>query len=181
MKRKNITTDMMKSYIIESLFILLQEKNFDKITINEITIKAGVNRSTYYRNFNSKEDIIRVYFSDVMNGYLNEFRNAKDQSNENYMFIIFNNLYKNKERLLLIYKNKLSYLILDELNAYFEKNNDITTKGEKYKGYFHTGGIYNFMNLWFSNGMEDTPNELMKLSIEYLNMQSRPTIVETSV
>lgn len=177
MKRKNVNTDMMKSYIVESLFILLREKDFEKITIHEITIKAGVNRSTYYRNFNSKEDIIRFYFSDVMNEYLNEFRNSNDKSNENYMYIIFNNLYNNRERLLLLYKNKLAHLILDELNAFFEKNATITTRGEKYKGYFHTGGIYNFMNLWFSDDMLDTPRELMELSIEHLNIQSRPTIV----
>ena len=58
MRRKNTTTYMMKEYITEALLQLMKKKEFEKLTIEEITSKAGVNRSTYYRNFKSKEMII---------------------------------------------------------------------------------------------------------------------------
>lgn len=54
MKRKNSETNLLKLYISEALILLLEKKEFSEITIKEITKKAGVNRSTYYRNFKSK-------------------------------------------------------------------------------------------------------------------------------
>ena len=64
MRRKNKTSDMMKEYIAESLLILMGTGSFEEIKNNEITAKAGVNRSTYYRNFQSKNDIV-VFYEDV--------------------------------------------------------------------------------------------------------------------
>ena len=61
MRRSNTTTEMMKEYISESLLILMEGKAYDDISIGEITAKAGVNRSTYYRNFSSKNEIIKFY------------------------------------------------------------------------------------------------------------------------
>lgn len=178
MIRKNTTKELMKTYISKSLLILMKEKAYSKITINEITAKAGVNRSTYYRNFQSKEEIIRFYISNIMKDYIKEFDESEDKSNENYMSIIFNNFYKHKNELLLIHKNKMSYLMLDELNEYFELLKGINLSiGEKYKMYFHTGGIYNFLNLWLINGMKESPKILVKLSLEYLGKQSKPTLI----
>ena len=113
MKRKNITTHMMKEYISKSLLILMAQKDFLNITINEITDKAGVNRSTYYRNFSSKEDIVKFYFSNIMQNYLDEYKTSKNHSFENYMLTLFKHFHKYKKELLLIYKNGLAYLTLN--------------------------------------------------------------------
>jgi AcrR family transcriptional regulator len=69
MRRKNITTEMMKDYITQALFLLLRKKDFAEISIGEIAAKAGLNRSTYYRNFNSKEDIVRFYYRKILDKY----------------------------------------------------------------------------------------------------------------
>ena len=45
MRRKNLTSEMMMSYIAEALVLLMQQKPYSEITIGEITKKAGVNRS----------------------------------------------------------------------------------------------------------------------------------------
>lgn len=58
MKRRNITNEFLKECIADALIKLLQEKPMENISISEITDLAGVGRSTYYRNFTSKEDIL---------------------------------------------------------------------------------------------------------------------------
>ena len=59
MRRKNITSEMMMNYIAEGLLKLMSDKPYAKISVSDICEKAGVNRSTYYRHFYTKEDIIR--------------------------------------------------------------------------------------------------------------------------
>ena len=48
MKRKNVTSDMMRGYMADALLMLMAKKDYANITISEITQKAGVNRSTFY-------------------------------------------------------------------------------------------------------------------------------------
>ena len=48
-------------YITDALFELLKTKNLPDITTTEIIKKAGVCRSSFYRNFYLPEDVIRQY------------------------------------------------------------------------------------------------------------------------
>ena len=47
-----------RSWIFEALMLLLDEKPYAKIGICDITKKAGIARQTFYRNYNSKDDIV---------------------------------------------------------------------------------------------------------------------------
>ena len=42
----------------EALLQLIEERNYDAITIEDITEKADVGRSTFYSHFNSKEELL---------------------------------------------------------------------------------------------------------------------------
>ena len=161
MTKKQLT----KEYIVESLFILMKNKNFHDITIQEITDKAGVNRSTYYRNFNSKEAIIEFFLYNIMDNYIKEYATLKTDSIKTYLYTIFKHFYYYKSELLLINKNELSYLLLNVLNNKFNEiyNLNETDLGQQYKLYYHIGGIYNNYILWFSHDMRETPEELANL------------------
>ena len=48
-----------KDSIQEALVYLLSKKNINDISVTEIVNKAGVSRTAYYRNYQSKEDILK--------------------------------------------------------------------------------------------------------------------------
>ena len=50
----------------------MKEKNFDAISVSEITARAGVSRISYYRNFDSKEDILIGSLNDLMSRFSDE-------------------------------------------------------------------------------------------------------------
>lgn len=158
MNKKYIT----KEYIYESLFLLMKDKKFSEISINEITKKAGVNRSTYYRHFNSKEEIIKFFLEEIMEKYLATYTKLKINSVKEYMYTIFKTFYKYKDKLMLIYNNNLTYLLLDVLQNSFDKIYKLKQTDLKiqYKLYFQIGGIYNTFILWFSHNMKETPKEI---------------------
>jgi AcrR family transcriptional regulator len=172
MRRKNTTTEMMKDYIAQGLLLLMRRKSFATVSIGEIAEKAGVDRSTYYRNFKSKEDIIGFFCKKMWHEYGYVF--DKTLSFKKHLQKLLTYYLKYKKEFLLIYKNGLTYLILDALNDFFEpisKDKTISLE-ERYRVYWYTGAIYNTVLLWFSGGMEESPE---KLSEMYISIISSPT------
>lgn len=170
MRRKNTTAEMMKSYMADSLLMLMEKKDYANISIGEITEKAGVNRSTYYRNFKSKEGIIRFYFTRLMETYL--IQTKPDMDMKAYLRGMFHTFLAQKKQVMLIHRQGISYLLADTLNDYFLER--IAPKkqcsfSEKFAIYYHTGGIFNTFMLWFSNDMDPSPEELAELSLSVKN------------
>lgn len=179
MRRKNITSEMMKDYITESLLILMENKAYADITIGEITKKAGVNRSTYYRNFEKKEDIIKHFFIKIMDTYLETINVNIDM--KTYLTGMFHAFLLHKKQIMTIYNSHTAYILFDTLNKYFtdrtEQNPDTTSFNEKFALYYHTGGIFNTLILWFANGMNPSPEKLAELSIHLTPPKFTPALL----
>lgn len=58
MRRTTATTDYLKESMGTALLELMQEKPIEKISIEEMTAKADVGRSTYFRYFKSKDEVL---------------------------------------------------------------------------------------------------------------------------
>lgn len=180
MRKKNITTDMMKSYITESLFLLMEKKPYDAISIGEITQRAGVNRSTYYRNFASKEDIIRFFLDGLMKQYSGAYETSEEHSMEVYLQILFSCFHAHKKELLLLIRDRLSHILLETLNDWLNMPgktlSDFTQ--EQHRIAYHIGGIYNCMILWISHGMTESPEEMTQISMSILPKGFQPLLLE---
>jgi AcrR family transcriptional regulator len=51
---------------------LMQESDFQKISINDITERAGVNRATFYAHFQDKHDLLNANVKDYFKALLQE-------------------------------------------------------------------------------------------------------------
>ena len=71
MKNKNndLQNRITKESIFTSLMILMEQKNFQEISITEIAKKAGVSRMAFYRNYNLMEDIIISHLDEFFEEY----------------------------------------------------------------------------------------------------------------
>lgn len=179
MKRKNVTKEMMKDYMVDALILLLQKQPYQEITIGQITDKAGVNRSTYYRNFQNKEDIIKRFYCRILEQGISKIENPNTIGMERYLIQMFQTFYEQKETLLNIHRNGLSYLLLDALNGHFtfHKKLDQGSFIEKMPLYYHTGGIFNSFLLWFDCNMEATPEEFAKAALTVHPPTHRPMLL----
>ena len=54
-----------KKYIKEELLEIMYEKEFSHITVNELLLKAGVSRGTFYAHFSNLEDVRRQLIDDL--------------------------------------------------------------------------------------------------------------------
>lgn len=168
MRKKSITSEMMESYIADSLLILMKNKNFQSITIGEIVEKAGVNRSTYYRHFYKKEDII-LYFLDNLAKTSLEREKAQKLDLERHFIEMYEHYYRHKEQMLTIYKSGLSSLLLDVLKKHLGEDEHKTKQvSVQYDIAFYIGGIFNQFLLWFSRDMIDSPETMAKYTLSML-------------
>ena len=174
MRRKSVTGEMMMGYIAQALLLLMREKPYAEITIGEITHRAGVNRSTYYRHFDTKESIVRFYFNTVMCEYRQAFSELQSMDFTLYLLTMFQTFYQHKEDLLLLHKEGLSIYLLDVLMAHFRFEE--MAKGapveQQYRASYHLGGINNNLLLWFSHGMTESPKEMARIALSYRPAES---------
>ena len=73
---------LTKEALQTAIILLMKDKDFDKIRISDIAKKAGVSRSAFYRNYESKEELVKSacqLISDELKKAINKdtYRNDK--------------------------------------------------------------------------------------------------------
>ncbi len=169
MRRKNVTRHMIKDYISQALLVLMQKKAYSQITIQEITKEAGVNRSTYYRNFTSKETIIQYVFSEIIDRFDELSGETPELSMPECISEMFDHFYEYRQTFLTIHRAGLSHLLLDAFNEYFRKLCGSEDNGHLlYEIAYHTGGIFNIFILWLDQDMQMSPESVAEAAVEHL-------------
>lgn len=152
------------SYIIESLFIILQEKPFKSISIGEITNKAGVHRTTFYRNFSDKEEVIKQFYKCFLREYLDKLLHNNPATAQEYLEVFADSCYAYKTELMLIYQNDLDHYFVQIATAgYVAKYcaQGMSVEEELAISY-HYGGLYSILHWWCMQEMTITPAEMAK-------------------
>lgn len=65
-KKQPETTKLTRQNIKDAFWALYIEKKIDKITVKDITTKAGYNRSTFYTYFKDVYDVLEQIEADIM-------------------------------------------------------------------------------------------------------------------
>lgn len=174
MRRKDTTHEMMMGYMAGALLELMLEKDYTKISIGEIAKKAGVDRSSYYRHFKSKEDIISFFFDMVLKESLDGYTNLSSIDFTLYIHSIYTAFFNYRKEILIIHYANLSFLLLDVLSKRFqfsELAKDFPLS-KQYELSYIIGGIYNNLIFWMSRDMKETPDELTEISLQFRNEES---------
>lgn len=162
MERRNITNEFLKECIADALLRLMQEKPLESISIIEITDLAGVGRSTYYRNFNSKEDILAFKLQLLAKRWLKE---EKLPGKPDYKAIIQKAclyLYSIRDLINLLYQNGQIDMVCTTLYNFIgpTATDDKIVKFQKATCSF---GAFGIVYQWLKDGMQEGPDELAEI------------------
>ncbi|HFI0501879.1 TPA: TetR/AcrR family transcriptional regulator [Streptococcus suis] len=142
-----------KDYITQALFLLINLKNYDEITITDIAKKAGVTRISFYRNFESKEDILRQEMKK-------RFENVKVDINSEFsigtMFEFFN---QNKDLISAMFKSKREVLLLELIAT---DNVQQLPLEMAYSVATVNYLLLGWANVWYKRGMVDSTEDILK-------------------
>lgn len=149
-----VQEDYTKHYIVQALFRLMGEYEFDKISITDIVKKAGVGRATFYRHYKSKEDVIFYYFEHHTREFMFS-RRFYPRCRTDYVAQVTDILTlfkKEKGKFQLIRRAHLEYIYLDYLNGsmcgMFEKE---FPSENKYVPYGYAGMLFNISMAWLDS------------------------------
>ena len=144
----------------------MNELDYTDITITEITQRAGVSRMTYYRNYSSKEDILRKFMSDVgdrIHAKIVELDLHRDPYQ--YYLTLFETLGNYASLVNAALTAGLDGLILDCI----ARNMDQTFLGssqpdtDKYLLRYHAGAFFHVFIEWTRSGRVEPCERMAKL------------------
>lgn len=153
------SNEEIRESIVDALFGLLENKDYQDITMAEIADRAGVNRSTCYRNMGSKDGILTSFYESLTDRHLAMYRSMSERKDDDYFRAIFVTYYSEKERLIICQRKGVLHLMIGIL-----EDRMIRASGggdDRYSVAYHVGGIYGFLSKWISGGMEEPPEAII--------------------
>ncbi len=149
--------------ITNALLSLMEEEDYDSITVTDIVKRAGTSRVTYYRHFTSKEDVILHFFEMTKARFVDQITmNGNEIPSDNSLAIMALFLYfkANIKANKCLRKAGLDGELLKFLSNEFLEN--LPVKLDKYVAYFVAGALYNVLINWLDNDCQDSIEEISK-------------------
>lgn len=165
-KQKSVSpfsNESRNTYVVEhltsSMLALLEEKPIAEITISELCGMAGVGRTSFYRNYEDKEDIVKAYIKRLFQDWADRWKTSPDPSVKETVQIVFSHFEANRDFYSLLNRQGLVYLLKDiilDLCGFDPEQELAAAYSSAYVGFF----LYGWIEVWFRRGMKDTTEEL---------------------
>lgn len=159
-----------------AFFEVLKIKDISRITISEICFKAGITRKTFYRDFTSLEDVLDFAVFSAAGDFI---RTSSDKTLSDFLKHLTAFAYVNKDRLLVLEERGLlavaasffvKHLLGDEV---FRKSlvsaNIVLAERSEYDLALLLGAETGLLERWVHGGCQETPDQLVAISLESIN------------
>lgn len=166
-KVKNVSpfsNESRNAYVVEhltsSMLALLEEKPIAEISISELCDMAGVGRTSFYRNYEDKEAIVKAYIEHLFQDWVDKYQESPGLPVRELVKLVFSHFEANREFYSLLNERGLVYLMKDvilDLCGFNPEQEMAAAYSSAYVGFF----LYGWIEVWFRRGMRDTAEELI--------------------
>ncbi len=174
MDKRKVENQRVKKSITDALLELMHDKSISQITITEIINKANVARASFYRNYESKDDVLMTLVDDI----LEDFRDKADYDLADCY------TYKHSVRCFKYFKRFRRYVIdlyefgygvglLEKLNEFHIANAEIISGDsvEKYRLYIFIGALFDTAIIWLKNGAVESAEDIARVFCQGLGVR----------
>lgn len=146
-------------HITDALLTLLKDKAITDISISELCDLAEIGRASFYRNFESKEDILRVYIQKISKEWTDEVGKKENRPLSDLLSLLFAHFEKHRDFYSLLNKRDLIYLLKDVMIELFGPKPE-SCKEDAYARAYFVYALYGWIEVWFKRGMQETAEEI---------------------
>jgi AcrR family transcriptional regulator len=169
LQSNNPLAQQSQRWIIQALLQLMENIVYDRISVSEICRKADLDRRTFYRNFNSKNDVLEQYINLLSEEYLKRY--AEIDSSSRYCAAKFFFEFWNQN--LCFIKNidscGLSDFVFKRFEKFAKEHRELLI-GEhllelpiEYVFAYRIGGFWNVLLTRVSNDIMLSPDEIASI------------------
>lgn len=148
-----------KACFYNALEGLCNEYPYEEVQISQICQKAGFNRSTFYRTYQTKEDILKEKIGELIHEYT---QYCKDKELDSYQSVVymFSFYRKNSQAFRLMYAAHLDNLMRQVSLEKFPM--DTHHGDDEYKKIFILSGYLAVLEHWLKTGMKESDEDMAK-------------------
>lgn len=162
----NMNNDQKNTYvkkqITAALLELLNEKPIADISISELTQRAQIGRVSFYRNYQSKEDILREESDRLIKEWGHRYETNPESSPETLFPSLFDFYKEHKEFYTIIFQSGMTSIMLETILDTIQVTEEMSNL-EAYMKSFWAYGIYGWMIEWINRGMPESGSDLLSL------------------
>lgn len=160
-----------KTLITNAFFNLLEEMDYESISMSQVADRACVSRMTLYRYYSDKSMIIRGYFQGVISELLDQLE-AMESVGFAQVILERNRLIYHDPKIRQAFRHDIVEELLrdviddgrDRFSKFMPKPKGLAKLVEP----FVLGGIANITKAWVKGGMKETPEDLTNEILELL-------------
>ncbi len=161
-----------RKWLTDALLSLMEERAFKNIGITDIAKRADLSRRTFYRIFETKEDILIYYTDELYGEFLQLLNRETDRRFVVTVRLYFQFWYRHRNFLGLLRQSEMLPFMMNQYTRLFpkvfqmQKGDHPLSHDEEALSYamaFSAGGLLSILLKWAEDGMDKTPEEIMKL------------------
>ncbi len=165
-----------QKWIFAAFTDVLASIPYGEISVSMLCRRAGIDRRTFYRYFDNKEDVLRAYLDTTYNEYADEIRAMDSTDKTAYVERFFS--FWNEEHIGIINalrRDGLLHLAFASDNRYFMEVEDILDEklgrtADRYARLFCAGGLISVLLAWVAGGRVEPPEEMAALLAKCYNL-----------
>ena len=162
-KQKNPIAIRSQQMISEGMIRLMKRISYQKITVSDLCEESAVGRKTFYRNFESKEDVIDFQLDQLLREYEEE---QNPIPLEKKLHFHFSFLEKHMEYLTLLYFNGLMPMMYAKFNFLIPQIMPIWSQNpveQRYRSACIVSMINAVVYVWAEREFEESVDEITKI------------------
>ncbi|WP_290451273.1 TetR/AcrR family transcriptional regulator [Ileibacterium valens] len=169
MRRIEKTTRDLKKAMGSALLELMKEKPVEKISIEEMTAKGDVGRSTYFRYFKNKDEVLTFKILCMFEDELEQRGlNIKTIPDDQFVNEVFDFFSRHQDIIERIDQAGHRSVFLDFFLRLIEPvkskaADNISSLQVYYYSQIFAYVCYGFFNAWVDRGFKETPEQLQQL------------------
>jgi len=164
--RMNMNNEQKNTYVKKqltaALLDLLKEKPLSDISISELTNKAEIGRVSFYRNYQSKEDILKEESDRLIKEWGRLYELNPESAPETLFPSLFDFYRNHRDFYTTLFNAGLSSVMMETIIGTIQITSEMQNL-EAYMKSFWAYGIYGWMLEWIKRGMKESGKELLAL------------------
>jgi len=169
LRKSNQESNFLTREAIETALLqLLEKKDLAKISISELVKRAGVSRAAFYRNYDSKEEILESVFKRSVHNIMEQLIHYDVKTD---LYLVWVHLFRAAKKEAKVIQLALDYhlekIFVQAMQEFLEKYHGKSKGVSSYLHSFWSSAIVSVLLKWIKDGMKVPAEKIADLRLPF--------------